>query len=131
MYFNYQGVWTGGSDVIGALSPAGAFYFAEGTTRPGFSPYLTIQNPGLAHAQVKITYMMGDGTTAEQDITVGARSRYTVFVPDTLGVGEDAAHDFSCKVECFNNKRIIAERPMYFNYAGEWTGGSDVVGFAP
>ena len=131
MYFNYQGAWTGGSDVVGALSPAGAFYFAEGTCRPGFAPYLTIQNPGLAHAQVKITYMKGDGTTTEQEVTVGAQSRYTVFVTDTLGVGEDAAHDFSCTVECTNNKRIIAERPMYFNYNGVWTGGSDVVGFAP
>ena len=135
MYFNYGASqnlnWTGGSDVVGALSPAGTFYFAEGTCRPGFAPYLTIQNPGLAHAQVKITYMLGDGTTKEQEVTVGAWSRYTVYVPDTLGVGDDAAHDFSCTVECTNSKRIIAERPMYFNYNGVWTGGSDVVGFSP
>ncbi|MBU4173994.1 MAG: hypothetical protein KKB90_09415 [Actinobacteria bacterium] len=75
--------------------------------------------------------MLGDGTTKEQEVTVGARYRSTVFVPDTLGVGDDAAHDFSCKVECFNNKTIIVERPMYFNYNGVWTGGSDVVGFSP
>ncbi|MBU1671905.1 MAG: IPT/TIG domain-containing protein [Actinobacteria bacterium] len=131
MYFDYQGTWTGGSDVVGALSPSPAFYFAEGTCRPGFSPYITIQNPGLAHASVKITYMKGDGTTQEQEVTVGAQSRCTVFVPDTLGVGNDAAHDFSFKVESTNGKSIIAERPMYFDYNGVWTGGSDVVGFSP
>ncbi|MBU1670607.1 MAG: hypothetical protein KKF41_16135 [Actinobacteria bacterium] len=25
-------------------------------------------------------------------------------------------------------QEIIAERPMYFNYLGAWTGGHDVVG---
>ena len=136
MYFDYgthQGLsWTGGSDVIGALSPAESFFFAEGTCRPGFAPYLTIQNPNSTGADVKITYMLGDGTTQEQDITVPATTRSTVTVTDTLGVGDDAAHDFSCKVECTNNLDIVAERPMYFNYGApelvSWTGGHDVVG---
>ena len=77
-----------------------------------------------------------DRATSQQIISVPAQSRYTVVVADFLGVGNDAAHDFSAKVECFNNKRIIAERPMYFNYKEGipgygWTGGHDVVGFAP
>ncbi len=62
---------------------------------------------------------------------MGARSHYTFFVPDTLGVGEDAARNFSDTVECTNNKRIIVERPIYFNCNGVWTGGADVVGFEP
>jgi len=33
-------------------------------------------------------------------------------------------------VECTNGQTIIAERPMYFNYNGVWTGGHDVVGLA-
>lgn len=75
--------------------------------------------------------MKGDGTTSEQGISVPAHSRYTVKVSDTLGVGDDVAHDFSARVECFNNKVIIVERPMYFDYNGAWPGGHDVVGFAP
>ncbi len=50
------------------------FYFAEGTTRPGFDPYLCIQNPGAAVADVTITYMKGDGTTATQDVTSRPRT---------------------------------------------------------
>jgi|GEM_PF-4728187 hypothetical protein len=50
------------------------------------------------------------GTTMCQEVTVGARSRYAFFVPDTLGVGEDAAHDFLCTVECTTNKMIIVDR---------------------
>jgi hypothetical protein len=115
--------------VVGATSPAKTFYFAEGTTRPGFDPYLCIQNPGSSDAAVKITYMKGDGTTDEQALTVGKNSRSTVVVKDKLGEGNDPSHDFSCKVETTNNTDIICERPMYFNYKGVWDGGHDVVGF--
>ncbi|HEY5494679.1 MAG TPA: DUF5719 family protein, partial [Candidatus Anoxymicrobiaceae bacterium] len=131
MYFNYNGVWTGGHDALGATSPAPSFFFAEGTCRPNFDPYLTIQNPGGADAAVTITYMKGNGTTATVKLTVAKHSRSTVTPRTTLGTGDDAAHDFSSKVECTNGQLIVAERPMYFNYkAGElnWTGGSDVVG---
>ena len=62
--------------------------------------------------------MKGDGTTGEQELDVTANSRSTVVVKDTLGSGDDAAHDFSAKVECTNGQEIIAERPMYFNYKG-------------
>jgi hypothetical protein len=137
MYFNYKpGVlnWNGGSDVVGALDPAAAFYFAEGTARPGFEPYLTIQNPGAAAAAVTITYMKGDGSTLAQNVTVAAHSRSTVTVKQTLGEGNTAAFDFSSKVACTNGQQIIVERPMYFNYAPgvlNWNGGSDVVGYTP
>jgi carbon monoxide dehydrogenase subunit G len=131
MYFAYNGVWTGGHDVVGANSPAQTFYFAEGTCRPGFDPYLCIQNPGTAQAEVKITYMLGDGNTSTQTLSVDPNSRATVGVKGHLGEANDAAHDFSAKVECTNGQQIIAERPMYFDYGLGWTGGHDVVGFVP
>ena len=128
MYFNYGGVWTGGSDVVGALAPAEDFYFAEGTCRPGFDPYICVQNPGDGEADTKITYMTGDGGTREQLFTVPSMTRYTIIVKDFLGEGDDAAHDFSARVQSTNGRGIVVERPMYFNYGGVWTGGSDVVG---
>ncbi|MFH1149575.1 MAG: hypothetical protein V1748_03785 [Actinomycetota bacterium] len=132
MYFNYGGAWTGGHDVIGATSPSSVYYFAEGTCRPNFDPYICIQNPGAADAAVAITYMKGDGSTASQNLVVGGQSRSTVKVKDTLGEGDDPAHDFSSKVECAAGREIIVERPMYFNYQGytqlNWTGGHDVIG---
>ncbi|MBK5093088.1 MAG: hypothetical protein JJE48_06200, partial [Actinobacteria bacterium] len=67
-------------------------------------------------------------TTDTQSLSVAAHSRSTVVVRDKLGTGDDAAHDFSAKVESTNGVGIIAERPMYFNYRGTWTGGHDVVG---
>jgi len=128
MYFLYKGAWTGGHDVVGAVKPSGTFYFAEGTCRPNFDPYICLQNPGGIAAAVTITYMKGDGTAAARQVTVPAYSRFTVSPRDTLGTGDDAAHDFSTRVVCTNGKNIVAERPMYFNYSGAWTGGHDVVG---
>ena len=128
MYFNYNGWCIGGHDVVGATSPAGTFYFAEGTCRPGFEPYLCIQNPGDTAAEVTITYMKGDGATETRDLTVVPNSRSTVAVKDDLGEGDDAAHDFTAKVESTNARQIVAERPMYFNYNGWCIGGHDVVG---
>ncbi|MBK5093477.1 MAG: CapA family protein, partial [Actinobacteria bacterium] len=119
---------TGGHDVVGALAPATSFYFAEGTCRPGFEPYLCIQNPSAGSAGVKVTYMLGDGGTKDQLVTVSGHSRYTVAVNDVLGQGDDPAHDFSARVETTGGAGIIAERPMYFSYRGAWTGGHDVLG---
>ncbi|MHB8896311.1 MAG: WD40/YVTN/BNR-like repeat-containing protein [Candidatus Geothermincolia bacterium] len=141
MYFNYRSslgvAITGGHDVVGAMYPAGAFYFAEGTCRPNFDPYLCIQNPGPADVSVHITYMTGDGGLVDRDINVAHNSRYTVVVKDVLGSGDDAAHDFSAKVysTSLNYDDIIVERPMYFNYRSTMgvylTGGHDVVGYSP
>jgi poly-gamma-glutamate synthesis protein (capsule biosynthesis protein) len=128
MYFAYKGAWTGGHDVMGAAAPARTFYFAEGSCRPGFDPYICIQNPGAALARVKVTYMLGTGETRTQSLTVGKRSRATVVVKQLLGEYDDQAHDFSARVETTNGTTIIAERPMYFAYKGAWTGGHDVVG---
>ncbi|MDD5448406.1 MAG: DUF5719 family protein, partial [Actinomycetota bacterium] len=128
MYFAYGGTWTGGHDVVGAASPAKTFYFAEGTCRPNFDPYICIQNPADEKAEVSITYMLGNGATHPQEVEVGAHSRYTIRVIDVLGTGDDSDHDFSAKVESTNGVGIIAERPMYFNYHGTWTGGHDVMG---
>jgi poly-gamma-glutamate capsule biosynthesis protein CapA/YwtB (metallophosphatase superfamily) len=128
MYFAYKGAWTGGHDVVGALAPAPAFYFAEGTCRPGFDPYICVQNPGSATADVRITYMLGDGSTVEQTVAVGKNSRATIPVKDRLGAGDDSAHDFSARVETTNSTEIIAERPIYFAYKGALTGGHDVIG---
>ncbi len=127
VYFDYRG-WTGGHDVMGANAPAAEWYFAEGTCRPGFEPYIAIQNPGSTEADVRITYMLGDGSTRDQRITVPGHARNTVVVNEVLGRGDDPAHDFSAKVESTNGVGIIAERPVYFSYRGAWTGGHDVMG---
>jgi hypothetical protein len=138
MYFNYTGGqnrnWNGGSNVMGTAYASNYFFFAEGTCRPGFDPYLCIQNPYAQgpDAEVTITYMKGDGETVDEKVKVAAHSRVTVNPKNVLGEGDDPSHDFSTIVHCTNRMGIVAERPMYFNYGASsglnWNGGHDVIG---
>lgn len=121
MYFDYRG-WRGGHDAVGALNTSRLWYFAEGTTRGGFAEYLTLQNPADRDATVDVTYVLDDGTTVTEPVSVGARSRATVDVNAVVGEGRDV----SMVVEC-DDVAIVAERPMYFDYNG-WTGGHNVMG---
>jgi len=118
MYFDYAGAWTGGSCALGATTPAVTFYFAEGTCRPNFDTYFTLQNPGGTDAAVTLSYLKGDGTTASQAVTVPRSSRVTLNVRTLLATGDDVAHDFSTLVTCTNGQPIVVERPMYFSYGG-------------
>ena len=124
MYFDYQGAWTGGHDVLGATSLAKTCFFAEGTTRDNFNEWLCLQNPGNADAHLTITYYTSSGQAINKNWTVSANSRLTVNVNQDAGANQD----ISAKVS--SDKPIIAERPMYFDYNGVWTGGSDVVGYS-
>ena len=127
MYFSYsQGGatagWDGGHCVMGASSPHARWYFAEGCTRAGFDEWISIQNPAGEQASVTVTYMLEDGTTDSTKLRVEPGSRATVMVNDEVK-GE---HDVSAIVS--SDVPVIAERPMYFDYHGAWTGGSCVVG---
>jgi hypothetical protein len=125
MYFDYQGVWDGGHDVLGANTPATTWFFADGYTGDNFNEWLCLQNPGTDAAHVTITYYPTSGAPISKPWTVAPNSRLTVNVNDDAG----SVREISTKVSSDNP--IIAERPMYFAYQGAWTGGHDVVGFVP
>lgn len=115
MYFNFNG-WTGGSDDIGAATPASLFYFAEGHTGANFAEYLTLLNPGAVDARITITYSLPSGPLPDSVITVGAHSRATVSVNDAVGADKDVA------MRVTSTQPILAERPLYFDFNG-LTGG--------
>jgi hypothetical protein len=129
MYFNYGEGWNDGSDAVGTSGPRPRWYFAEGSARPGFVTYVSLANPTENRARVKITYLKTDGATARQDVSIEPLSRTTVCANDFLGTADNADHDFAIKVESVNNVGILAERPMYFNFRGAWSGGHNAVGY--
>lgn len=78
---------------------------------------------------VDITYMFPDGTSQAQQVSVAGASRQTVSVNDAAGPDREVS------VMVVSDQPIVAERPMYFDYAGSgenpgegWTGGSCVIG---
>jgi len=132
MYFVYNGVWSGGHDVLGAAAPSSDWYFAEGTTRDGFDSYLCLQNPNDAEATATVDYFLVDGTKrSKTGIKIKARSRYTISTyNDDLGIGRhnDASGDFSVRVTTSEFTPLVVERPTYFSYRPNLYGGNDVIG---
>ncbi|MDY6794538.1 MAG: DUF5719 family protein [Actinomycetota bacterium] len=122
MYFRYKKAWAGGHCTTPVLEPSTTWYFAEGTTRPGFEEWLCLANPGEEDATVDVTYIFGDGDAVTLSYNVPAYSRYTVDVNATVGIGADVA----LKLE--SSKPIVAERSMYFAYNWIWPGGHTTIG---
>ena len=92
------------------ISTFTSFYFAEGTTRTEFDPYLCIQNPG-AIGHVTITYMKGDGTTVTSGLDRRTNSRADRSPWTTLGVGDDVAHDFAPRWSAQTDEQISPSAP--------------------
>ena len=124
MYFNYKGARDGGHDVLGATAAGKQWYFAEGTTRDGFEEWLCLQNPNPNPIQVTATFMFGpgQGENSTMAFNLDPTSRTTFKVNDLVGPGKDVS------VRITSASDFIAERPMYFNYNGAWSGGHCVVG---
>ncbi|MBU1944380.1 MAG: hypothetical protein KKE36_11995 [Actinobacteria bacterium] len=129
MYFDYRGSrgysYTGGHDVMGATHLTTSCYFAEGYTGPGFDQWFCILNPNDEDAEVTITYYLEGGGTVRKSHQAPARSRYTVYVNEDLGDGLSQSSLITSSLP------IVAERPMYFLFQGQYSGGHDVVGFTP
>jgi photosystem II stability/assembly factor-like uncharacterized protein len=123
--FRYNGQ-PGASDVLGAASPGYQFAFAEGYTGGHFSEYLTIENPDpMQPASVQVTFLPSNGgAPTVRTYVIGPHSRFTLNTGSVM-----PGQSFSMAVE--SSLPVVAERPMYFTYAGTQTGGSDVVGYQP
>ncbi len=117
MYFNYHQK-DGGHDVMGINQLSDKWYFAEGYTAGDFDTYILLQNPNDSDTTANLTYMLGNGETIGQEVTIGAHSRYTVHVDVVPGM-EQA--EFSTAIQ--SGASIVAERAMYFNYRNR-NGGS-------
>jgi spore germination protein YaaH len=86
-------------------------YFAEGTTKPGFQEFVTLANSSSVPATTTLEYEYPAGLAPTfQAVAIGANSRATVDVNQTIG----AWHDVSVVVNSASPS-LIAERPMYFN----------------
>jgi hypothetical protein len=139
MYFLYQGGTAstasidGGHNVMGATSLIGvgqSVVLAEGYTGSGFHEYLTFQNPNSADVSVTISYLKADGSApVSKSLTIPANQRKTVAVhngsdPAGLGTGQE----FSVRITVNSGGAVLAERVMYFRYAGSATGGTSAFG---
>ncbi len=86
-----------------------SWYFAEGSTMPGFDTWIILQNPLADMATVRITFMTQEGPVAYQAITIPPNSRKSVhvntIVPNAL---------VATRVEAETS--VFAERTVYFGH---------------
>lgn len=128
MYFNYEGRWTGGHDVIGATTDSYTWYFAEGYTGAGFDEWVCVLNPGDSNANLTFYFQTEEeGQKVVYGRSVPAHSRETFKANDLLG-----GKPYQTSLMLTSTQPVIAERPMYFDYTGpnnrHWTGGHCVMG---
>ncbi len=103
-------------------NPLYTAYFAEGTTLAGFEPWFCVSNDRPEAAVVRFEFFPESGGVVTREYTVAARSRFTLAAEAVLGSGVS----FGTKVS--SRQPVTAERPMYFDYKREWSGGSVVSG---
>jgi len=99
------------------------FYFAEGYTGENFQEYACLENPNAAAAPAWVTCTFADGTSKTQYYALNPSSRLTVDINQLAGAGRE----LSMRIVS-TSANVVAERPMYFNYKGAWSGGHDVIG---
>ncbi len=122
MYFNYRGVWAGNHVAAGSAVKSTEWFFAEGTTRPGFEEWLCVLNFNDGPAQVSVESMESGGVTGTWSFPVGRYSRGTASINALAGANKDISIRVSSDVP------LVAERPMYFNYVTGISGGHDAMG---
>ena len=125
MYMTAGGqVFGAGHESAGVTQPATSWFLAEGATGTFFDMYLLLANPGTAAADVRVTYLLTDGTTRVKSYLVPGRSRYTISV-DTeeipAGSGQHPLENVAVSsiVESRNGVPIIVERSMWWP-SGAW-----------
>lgn len=141
------GTWSGSSDKVGVPSPRSEWDFAEGSTLPFFSEYLSLQNPNPTAVTTDLDYVTDAGVHPDKTLVLPAMSRTTVEVfrggggddsacsasAGTCGVGP-GIQGVSVRVLARGGAQIVAERPMYVNGfdfgAGAIHDGDDVFGAA-
>ncbi len=117
MYFNYMGKRDGHcSQALAETSQQ--LYLAEGYTGDGFDTWLLLANPHESTAELEVSYLVQGGEKVVERETVPARSRLTIYAADKV---PDCS--FGVTITSLNGVGVVAERAMYFDYAGGMRGG--------
>jgi HYDIN/CFA65/VesB family protein/centrosomal CEP192-like protein len=115
MHF-HSGNWYGSTDIVGTTHTSSEWDFAEGSTLPFFSEYLTLQNPNDTPVVVDLHYFTDTHQAIDKTITLPKTSRTTiaVFNDPLYGVGPGYG-GVSVQIVARSGAQIIAERPFYVN----------------
>jgi hypothetical protein len=122
MYLDTGGqLFTAGHNSGAVAEPSTRWFLAEGATGDYFDTFVLVANPNDQAADLRVTYLLGDGAPVERTHTVPANSRYTIWVDQDDPALTHA--DVSTIVESINHVPVIVERAMWWpgSPGGAWT----------
>lgn len=103
------------TEVAAGTHPTGSVtrYLAEGATGGFFTTHLALTNPGNTEAAILLRYLLSNGTTVPQRLSVAGHSRATVNVGGVTGVEAEA---FSTVMD--SNQLVVLDRTMTWDATG-------------
>lgn len=117
MYLTQPGrIFGAGHASAGVTSPGTRWFLAEGATGDFFDLFLLIANPETRPADIRVTYLLPNGSTIVKTRRVAPLSRTTIHVDaDDAGLASTAV---STTVESTNGTPILVERAMWWPGTG-------------
>jgi subtilisin-like proprotein convertase family protein len=119
MYFSVgtDRTFEGGHESAGVNETSTRWFLAEGATGPFFDCFVLLSNPNPSEAHVSLTYLLPDGATIAQTVTMKPNSRETINVETVAPLLANAAVSTIITADI----GIVAERAMYWpNAALGW-----------
>jgi len=106
----------GGTCAEGCADASQTWFFAEGYTGDGFQEWLCLLNPQdqVTPIDMNLLFVSGDSQLVELDLP--PQSRTTLDINAYAGAGKEVSLSLESELS------ILAERPMYFIYRGQWKG---------
>lgn len=98
------------------------WYFAEGYTGAGFDEWLTVLNPNDIDVELTVSYCFNREPPLVKNYLLYGMTRTTINVNAEVGAGREVSMQLGASAP------VVAERPLYFNYMGKWSGGDVVLG---
>ncbi len=98
-----------GHSCIGEIGAASTWMVAEGSTGGGFDTFVLVTNTEDTEATAAVTFMTENGPQTPFNITVGANSRYTLRISDSL------PDTFQVSTLIQSDRELVVERSMYWD----------------
>jgi hypothetical protein len=107
-------VFEGGHESAGVNATSRSWFLAEGATGPFFECFVLMMNPNGVQADVALTYLLPDGATIVQSITLPPHSRQTINV-ETV---DPQLANTPVSIRVTADTGIVVERAMYWPDTG-------------
>jgi hypothetical protein len=95
---------------LGTPVPAATWWWPAGETEPGLDERYAVYNPGSTPAQVRVSFLLGQGSASPYPLTVAPHGVGRLNVADQPGVPTGVVHEV--ELQSINGVPVVAERSI-------------------